>query len=136
MAQKCRVVLTWRVGGGGIQPLDLAADFKTPGADLGNVLYLRNIADADKLIDAFKELKEKKEKGKVVIQGLIQLFRLLVFREILPFPLHACLHIALLVRAGEGKPVGTSDVFHSDANRRVTFVGGGNMALGVAEGRS
>eukprot|EP00884_Botryococcus_braunii_P016889 jgi/Botrbrau1/3884/Bobra.0183s0105.1 len=49
----------------GARPLDLAADFKTPGADLGRVLYLRNVTDADKLIEAFKELKERKEKGKV-----------------------------------------------------------------------
>ncbi len=41
-----------------IQPMDLAVDFKTPGADLGNILYLRNVADADKVIAALKEVKE------------------------------------------------------------------------------
>lgn len=50
---------------GRAQSLNLAADSKTPGADLEIVLYLRNVADADKLIEAFRALKEKKENGKV-----------------------------------------------------------------------
>lgn len=35
------------------------ADFKTPGADLGGVHYLRNVQDADSLLAAIQMCKEK-----------------------------------------------------------------------------
>ena len=39
-----------------LQPVSLA-DFKTPGADLSGVYYLRNVQDADALLAAIKECK-------------------------------------------------------------------------------
>jgi hypothetical protein len=40
-----------------LQPVSLA-DFKTPGAELGGVNYLRNVQDADALLAAIKQCKE------------------------------------------------------------------------------
>lgn len=51
----------------GCGAIDLAKDFKVEGADLGNILYLRDVADADRLVAAFTETKEKG--GKVVVVG-------------------------------------------------------------------
>lgn len=43
----------------GARPVNLAADFKTPGADLPGIHYLRNVADADALVAALAALKEQ-----------------------------------------------------------------------------
>ena len=40
------------------QPISLA-DFKTPGADLKGIYYLRNVVDADRIIAALPEAKER-----------------------------------------------------------------------------
>lgn len=40
------------------QPISLA-DFKTEGADLKGIYYLRNVMDADKIIAAIPEAKER-----------------------------------------------------------------------------
>ena len=52
--------------GTGARPVNLA-DFKTPGADLKNVLYLRNVQDADALVAAIAATKAAG--GKVVCIG-------------------------------------------------------------------
>lgn len=43
----------------GARPIDLSKDFKTPGADLEGILYLRDVADADALIAAIPGAKAK-----------------------------------------------------------------------------
>ena len=48
------------------QVIDLHKDFKTEGADLGNILGLRDVTDADKIVDAMA--KCKKAGGKVHIR--------------------------------------------------------------------
>ena len=41
-----------------MQMISLAKDFKTPGADLGNIMVLRDVADADKLLEKVKSAKK------------------------------------------------------------------------------
>lgn len=48
------------------QVIDLHKDFKTEGADMGNILGLRDVTDADKIVDAMA--KCKKAGGKVLIR--------------------------------------------------------------------
>ncbi len=40
------------------QPISLA-DFKTAGADLKGIFYLRNVVDADRILEAIPEAKER-----------------------------------------------------------------------------
>jgi monodehydroascorbate reductase (NADH) len=47
----------------GARPVNLAADFRTPGADLAGIHYLRNVADADALVAALAALKEGQASG-------------------------------------------------------------------------
>lgn len=47
------------------------ADFKTPGADLGGVHYLRNVQDADSLLAAIQMCKEKGGKAVCIGGGYI-----------------------------------------------------------------
>eukprot|EP01023_Acetabularia_acetabulum_P051078 TRINITY_DN560_c0_g1_i2.p1 TRINITY_DN560_c0_g1~~TRINITY_DN560_c0_g1_i2.p1 ORF type:complete len:474 (-),score=131.98 TRINITY_DN560_c0_g1_i2:289-1710(-) len=52
----------------GCRPLSLA-DFKMKGADNPNLYYLRNVEDADKMIEAIKKAKTGAKGGKVVALG-------------------------------------------------------------------
>ncbi len=53
------------------QVMNLATDFKTPGADMDGFFYLRNVVDADALVAGMKDLKEKggKVRGRWVSQA-------------------------------------------------------------------
>ncbi|GAB4823794.1 hypothetical protein N2152v2_010840 [Parachlorella kessleri] len=56
--------------GTGARPVSLA-DFKTPGADLSGVFYLRNVQDADVLLAAIKECKAAGGKAVCIGGGYI-----------------------------------------------------------------
>lgn len=51
-----------------MQPVTLA-DFKTPGAELGGVHYLRNVEDANALLEAIKACKAAGGKARGVGLG-------------------------------------------------------------------
>jgi hypothetical protein len=52
------------------QVIDLAKDFKIPGADLEGFYYLRDVVDADKLVAAMAELKKTDGKARIFSHGL------------------------------------------------------------------
>ncbi|KAK9833441.1 hypothetical protein WJX81_005619 [Elliptochloris bilobata] len=56
----------------GARPISLA-DFKTPGADLKGIYYLRNVVDADRIIAALPEAKERGGRAVIVGGGYIGL---------------------------------------------------------------
>ena len=54
----CERAADRHVAWGPWQPISLA-DFKTPGAELKGIYYLRNVVDADRIIAALPEAKER-----------------------------------------------------------------------------
>jgi len=63
------------------QPISLA-DFKTAGADLKGIFYLRNVVDADRILEAIPEAKERGGRVRPGLHVLSKALRLLAHVQI------------------------------------------------------